>query len=273
MSQSPPKNKVLLELYKSANITPQTASAQELELAIRAVEFAREQLKEQERKQKEQKAIEIMKKQQQGTSTNNVLQLPPHLKRVTREAFWGNKHITTLILNEGLTEIEEFAFANCSNLKKVVFPQNRIQLRKGCFRNCTSLKEVVIPNVSNIGSGAFENCSSLERVLLPTSLSNLYIKAFKNCRSLKTVLFQPARGEDESNFLGVYSKVFENCVSLKTISFEKNCYLDTMAFYNCTNLKEIRIHDTRQLYRTFEGCSAKVILNSWRTKNGAFIFL
>lgn len=117
-----------------------------------------------------------------------------------------------IVLGEGITFIEEYAFNNCQ-AKEIVFDKN-IKLDKlerwtftGCdnlttltipggikkinaaFTNCENLKKVIISEGVEELNGTFEKCISLEEIILPDSLKKIGPKTFKDCSALKEITF------------------------------------------------------------------------------------
>lgn len=56
------------------------------------------------------------------------------------------KNITEILLADNITEVSEWAFAECSNLKEAVMPANVARVENYAFYNCTSLEEITFLN-------------------------------------------------------------------------------------------------------------------------------
>src|SRR5699024_1051315 len=66
---------------------------------------------------------------------------------------------------EGLTDIDWYAFVNCTSLIKISFPKSLSLLGGAVFKGCTSIKKIFISeNIEQIGNHLFEDCKSLERI-------------------------------------------------------------------------------------------------------------
>ena len=74
--------------------------------------------------------------------------------------------IETIVIDEGLTTIGDYAFFECRLVESIVLPSS----------------------ISRIGSYAFQNCSSLSSISLPMSLSYVGARAFSGC-NLQSVYF------------------------------------------------------------------------------------
>ena len=246
------KRKALFDFYQNIKNDIEVLSIEDLEIAIKTIELAKEEMKIREQQRIRATELDVLEKKEQK-DVPGVVYLRDNLKRLPERAFEGRKDITKLEINKGLTEIGEYAFAGCENLREIVFPDNRIILRRGCFKDCTSIKEVDIPDVANICPEAFENCISLKKVVFPWTISNIYSRAFKNCRSLEQVSFK----KRISYYISIFPNVFENCISLKTIELPKNTWFDSKSFTNCSNLKTIYTH--RAYHKKLEKCDAQYV--------------
>ena len=80
------------------------------------------------------------------------------------------------------------AFADCKNLKKVVFEGDRMDELSGCFQRCTALQSVTLPrNVGKMTAEMFYGCTNLTSVRLPDNLKELPQHTFMDCAKLTTV--------------------------------------------------------------------------------------
>ena len=99
--------------------------------------------------------------------------------------FMGNKVVETIILPESVKQIDEWAFANCPNLKTVIAPGVKI-CGMYAFFDCKNLVNVEMPNLTYANTGMFKNCTSLETAKLGT-LTEIDNHAFYGCENLKLV--------------------------------------------------------------------------------------
>lgn len=83
------------------------------------------------------------------------VQLPSTLK-VIGEACFENSSIRTLRLPDGLSRIENRAFAHCDYLEELRIPPSVTELAEDVFVGCRRLKHLIIPNTVNFGiDGSF----------------------------------------------------------------------------------------------------------------------
>jgi len=73
--------------------------------------------------------------------------------------------ITSIVMEDGITSITNYAFCDCTSLESVTFPKSLTKIGNYAFTGCSSLKSVTIPaSVTEIGNAAFYGCSSLTTV-------------------------------------------------------------------------------------------------------------
>ena len=71
------------------------------------------------------------------------------------------------VIPEGITKIEDYAFANCSGLTSVTIPEGVTEIGVQAFVGCTGLTSLTIPgSVTILGDFAFYACRSLEAVYI-----------------------------------------------------------------------------------------------------------
>lgn len=96
------------------------------------------------------------------SSSNGVL----YNKDMTTLLIYPNMRGETYIIPQGVTQIENFAFYTCTNLKSVTLPEGLESIGEGAFDGCTGLKSLTLPaSVKRIGLGMVDNCEkTLEEI-------------------------------------------------------------------------------------------------------------
>ncbi|MBO4289498.1 MAG: leucine-rich repeat domain-containing protein [Lachnospiraceae bacterium] len=101
------------------------------------------------------------------------------------DLFKGHEEITSVTIPETVTDIGEFVFFGCKNLKQLQLPAG-LQTLWGCtFTNC-GLEEIILPDgIKSIPSYCFMDCADLKRVVCGKGLTNVRAWAFGGCDALK----------------------------------------------------------------------------------------
>ena len=99
-----------------------------------------------------------------GDSCVEQLKLPASIK-VIPEACFHLCAFSSLVIPEGVTDIDIDAFAVCTHLSDLYLPQSLVRLGRGVFWRCESLQEVSLPaSLTSIGEYAFMGCTKLRQV-------------------------------------------------------------------------------------------------------------
>jgi|GEM_PF-6480454 len=79
--------------------------------------------------------------------------------------------ITSVVIQDGVTEVGVSAFNHLTNLTDVTIPSSVTCIKGEGFMDCPKLSSVVIPSsVKNISYDAFKNCTSLASIILPSTV-------------------------------------------------------------------------------------------------------
>ena len=129
----------------------------------------------------------------------------------------GSVHILSIIDNNPVNTIEEYAFSRCSHLTDVSIPSSIKTIGHGAFNSCSSLTSINIPSSVNIiESYTFSGCSSLASISIPSSVNEIKDGAFNGSSSLKIIRFEDGEspiklGVQEYNYNYKYVGLFADC--------------------------------------------------------------
>lgn len=88
--------------------------------------------------------------------------------------------VRSVVIPETVTDIPEYAFADCPTLETVICYAPLDYLKDSMFANCKSLREVVFVNgVREIGYSVFAGCTSLETVYVGEFVAGIQEGAFE----------------------------------------------------------------------------------------------
>ena len=217
--------------------------------------------------------------------------------------------LTTVEIQEGVTEIGDQAFNMCTAIKSLELPSTLKTVGYRAFHHLHALKSVNIPegtvleegafrasgleevtvNGGSIGAQAFYNCPNLKKVTV--NCETVGNRAFASCNSLETV--------DLVGVKVIENNAFEKCSKLTTITIPEsvvslgvglfsnaalksavvNAQCDTLPanmFFNCGNLQSLELSDTitkTEAYavaRDYNVTSCKVKAGTWKIGNKTF---
>lgn len=147
---------------------------------------------------------------------------------------WGTA-LTAVHIEDGVTAIGDYAFANGYSLTAVTIPGSVMTVGNGAFSNCVDLATVTVENgVKHIGGEAFSGCADLHSLHLPSSVTTLGERAFAvaGLRSIKL--------SDSLVTIGDYA--FYYCSSLTEITVPDSVTtIGAAAFYRCGKLASVTI--------------------------------
>ncbi|MGI6689323.1 MAG: leucine-rich repeat domain-containing protein [Christensenellales bacterium] len=119
-----------------------------------------------------------------GSSAETCV-VPEGILQIGNNAFYDCSSLTAVTLPEGLQSIGDRAFYKCKSLTGITLPEGLQSIGDRAFYNCSSLTAVTLPEgLQSIGKEAFSDCGSLTAVTLPEGLQSIGDRAFCNCLRL-----------------------------------------------------------------------------------------
>lgn len=154
--------------------------------------------------------------------------------------------ITSVVIENGVTSIGNYAFEDCSALKKLDIPQSVTEIGSKAFLGCSALTSLALPQtVNRIGNTAFQGCSNLETINIPSGVKLIEHDTFHDCEKLKDVTI-PA----DVTLIGY--NAFKACKTFRNIEIPEGVTkIDHSAFEDCTQLETVVIPSTATNIRNF----------------------
>ena len=113
--------------------------------------------------------------------------IPSYTEHIGRSAFQGAA-LESVALPEGVTSIEDYAFARNDRLKEITLPQSLTSIGKAVFFWCTALGKIAIPDgVTSVGDNAFSTCVSLKELALGAELLSAGCGLTEFCVALEKI--------------------------------------------------------------------------------------
>ena len=170
-----------------------------------------------------------------GDDLVQEMRIPKDTRVIGDYAFWECTGLKRIGLPRGIISIGTGAFLDCTSLERVDIPEGVRYIAPYAFWGCTGLKDVRLPqNSTEIPEGMF--CESgLETFLVPQGIKVIGYYAFSDCAQLQSVTLP------DSVEL-IRAGAFSNCVSLASIVIPPRIViLKADVFEGCTGLTSILI--------------------------------
>lgn len=160
--------------------------------------------------------------------------LPQDLDSIKQYAFYSNPRLTNIDLPNSVRYVGQHAFEGCG-ISSLLLSENVTKIDNSGFKDCRNLCTLILPNsLEEISDNAFENCW-IDKVILPKDLCRLGEKAFFNNKNLNDVSINPG-------LLVINSYAFGNCRKLTNILIPEGVnIIATGAFSGCENVRVISI--------------------------------
>ena len=154
---------------------------------------------------------------------------------------WAPLHVTHVLIDKSVNEIEEQAHENCHNLLQVDTHDGIRKIGRYAFTGCSSLRRINLRSAVDIGREAFYDCDNLESVEFGDRLETIGYMAFCECRSL-THLKLPS-------IITIRGNAFDECTALIDIELSERLEtVEEFAFSDCERLQRIAIPLKRDLF-------------------------
>lgn len=218
------------------------------------------------------------------TATNTLVAgckkttFPSTITRIKTHAFRQNS-ISSVVIPDNVTVIEEGAFDCCYGLSTVRTSNGITEIAPGTFSSCPISNLTIGNNVHTIGRGAFRGCQALSVLTIPNSVTTIEDQAFYLCVGLRDVVIPNSVisiGSSAFALAAICDKgirtvtLGENVSTIGASAFAQDRYLEKInipvsvtkigagAFNGCTALPEIDITEgvTTIEKATFNACTS-----------------
>jgi len=111
-----------------------------------------------------------------------------HRNKIKKPWNDNRQNIKSVIIEEGVTNISDFAFEACINMTAIEISSTVTCIGVGAFHDCCALTSIAIPNeVKRIKGYTFSGCDNLSFVQIPNTVVSIGDYAFYRCSNLKDI--------------------------------------------------------------------------------------
>lgn len=153
-----------------------------------------------------------------GTSRNVVTPKTINGKAVTKigDSAFENLRIKSLVVSEGITEIDINAFNNCEEVETLSLPTTLKKIGDAAFTDFYLIEEVILPeNLESIGYLGLAGFTSMKKLVLPESLTTIGHGAFAASFELEEITIP-------KNVKSIGLGIFFQCAKLKNIIVDED---------------------------------------------------
>ncbi|MBR2341009.1 MAG: leucine-rich repeat protein [Clostridia bacterium] len=183
--------------------------------------------------------------------------IPEGIVEVGERAFYNCSRLSEIIVPGYVEVVGDYAFYGCSGAAKIVFTSGAIgnmELTVGdyAFAEMTNLREVRFEEgsqVTTLGESVFANATGLRVFEIPATMTYIGDKAFDNASALKTITF--AKNGADLTF-GNY--VFNDCTALEVVELPSTVVkLNLGVFDGCVNISRVEVDEENEYYKDIDG--------------------
>ncbi len=178
--------------------------------------------------------------------------LPTTITSIDNDAFYDCTNLKKVNIPNSVTSIGDFAFSGCTGLTSIMLPDSITSIGYAAFQR-TGLTSATIPDsITIINEETFSGCTDLTSVIIPNTVTKISYEAFSNCSGLTNITIP-------NSVTIIENYAFSNCYRLTSIAIvESVTSIGNYAFYRCSGLTSIRVDENNTVYDSRDNCNALI---------------
>lgn len=184
--------------------------------------------------------------------------------------FENRNSITSIIMENDVTSIGDYAFYSCINLISITISNNVTSIGDSAFQSCASLENITIPDsVTSIDDYVFLYCTNL--IAINVDVNNTSYSSVDGIlfNKEKTTLIQYPAKNSRTNYIipdsvtDIALYAFHRCTNLTNITISDSVTsIAPYAFNGCINLTAIDVDANNTSYSSIDG----ILFNKTKTR-------
>ncbi len=159
--------------------------------------------------------------------------IPDGVTSINDRAFAYASFLESVTLPESLTNIGDCAFLGCW-FESLSIPDSVTSVGESAFSSCNLLVNVTIgKGIKSISESMFSDCINLEKITIPDTVTSIGDGAFSCCEILTDVIIG-------NGVKTIGKNAFESCECLLSVTMgDSVTSIGSCAFYECYNLESV----------------------------------
>ena len=127
--------------------------------------------------------------------SNSIIPTDGSVTKIGYGAFYGRNNLMQIDIPDGVVDIDNTAFTNCTSLTDIILPETLTNIGAMAFYGC-AMSTVVIPDsVQTIRMYSFSECHNLTTITLGSGITSIHAQAFDNSPNITTINVPWSEGE------------------------------------------------------------------------------
>ena len=200
-------------------------------------------------------------------SNNSTIPMDGSVKTIGRYAFLDCKQMTSIVIPDGVEDMEYGAFNGCTNLKSIYFGKDIKNIGETIFYYCPSISDISVSPDNSVYYSAGNCVIKADTNTIVLGGNNSVIPVDERIDRIGQNAFRGrtiSHIEIPDNIKYIGSHAFAECKNLISIRIPKNIvYFEGSIFADCSNLTDISFDGTMEEWNSF----AKNVFggNPWNT--------
>ena len=137
--------------------------------------------------------------------------IPDTVTEIEDHAFWHCDRLTSVVVPDTVTRMDDAIFCGCHSMVELTLPKELKTIHYNMMCGCRALTSITIPeSVERIKDQAFDNCSSLKAVTIPAACASIGGYAFAGCDALEILHLPDLQGKGR-----MYKSAIHRCPLLQ----------------------------------------------------------